>query len=80
MRNLMPIVDHALAALLTDLTNTGLIDQVVVVAWGEFGRTPRVNKDGGRDHWPEVGPALMCLGAAYRAAKSSGRPIDWAPR
>lgn len=71
MRNLMPIVDHALAALLTDLTRTGLIQNVVVVVWGEFGRTPRINKDGGRDHWPEVGPALM-FGAGIRGGQVVG--------
>ncbi len=87
MRNLMPIVDHALAALLTDLTRTGLIDDVVVVAWGEFGRTPRVNKDGGRDHWPEVGPALLfgggirggqVVGSTDRlGAKVASRPVSY---
>lgn len=71
MRNLMPIVDHALAALLSDLTESGLIEQVTVVVWGEFGRTPRINKDGGRDHWPEVGPALM-FGAGLRGGQVVG--------
>ena len=87
MRNLMPIVDHALAALQTDLTRSGLIDDVVVIVWGEFGRTPRINKDGGRDHWPEVGPALMfgsgirggqVIGATDRlGAKVVSRPVTY---
>ncbi|HKB37413.1 MAG TPA: DUF1501 domain-containing protein [Gemmataceae bacterium] len=62
MRQLMPIVDHALHALVTDLEQRGLLQNVSVVVWGEFGRTPKVNKDGGRDHWPAVGPALLAGG------------------
>jgi uncharacterized protein (DUF1501 family) len=62
MRNLVPIVDHALAALVEDLDDRGMLGDVAVVAWGEFGRTPRINKDGGRDHWPEAGPALLAGG------------------
>lgn len=59
MRTLMPMVDHALHALITDLDQRGMLESVVVVVWGEFGRTPRINKEGGRDHWPEVGPAML---------------------
>ena len=82
MRNLMPIVDHALAALVTDLEGRGLIDDVAVVVWGEFGRTPRVNANGGRDHWPEVGPALL-FGGGLRGGqvigatdRLGGRPVS----
>jgi uncharacterized protein (DUF1501 family) len=39
-----------------------MLGDVAVVAWGEFGRTPKVNGSGGRDHWPEVGPALLAGG------------------
>lgn len=62
MRQLVPIVDHALFALVTDLDERGMLNDVAIVVWGEFGRTPRVNKEGGRDHWPEVGPALLVGG------------------
>ena len=62
MRQLLPIVDHALHALVTDLDERGLLGDVVIVAWGEFGRTPKINKDAGRDHWPEVSPALLAGG------------------
>jgi hypothetical protein len=62
MRQLLPIVDHALHALVTDLDERGLLGDVVIVAWGEFGRTPKINKSAGRDHWPEVGPALLAGG------------------
>jgi uncharacterized protein (DUF1501 family) len=62
LRQLMPIVDHALHALVTDLEERGLLPNVSIVVWGEFGRTPRVNGNGGRDHWPAVGPALLAGG------------------
>lgn len=44
--------DQGMAALLTDLDRRGLLESTLVVALGEFGRTPKINKDGGRDHWP----------------------------
>jgi uncharacterized protein (DUF1501 family) len=62
MRQLLPIIDHALHALVTDLDERGMLGDVSIVVWGEFGRTPRVNKNGGRDHWPAVGPALLAGG------------------
>ncbi|MCA9062818.1 MAG: DUF1501 domain-containing protein [Planctomycetaceae bacterium] len=63
MRNLMPIVDFGLHALVTDLEERGLLDDVSIVVWGEFGRTPRIDpKTGGRHHWPRVGPALLAGG------------------
>lgn len=71
MRQLMPIVDFALHALITDLADRGMLDDVVIVVWGEFGRTPRVNKSGGRDHWPEVGPAML-VGGGIRGGQVIG--------
>jgi len=65
MRNLVPIVDHALVTLELDLRARGLLDEVLVVAWGEFGRTPKVNSKGGRDHWPRVSPAIMFGGGIH---------------
>lgn len=62
MQTLMPIVDHGLYALVTDLEQRGLLDDVTIVVWGEFGRTPKVNSNGGRDHWPRVGPCLLAGG------------------
>lgn len=63
LKFLMPIVDHGLHTLVTDLEERGMLDDVTIVAWGEFGRTPRINdKNGGRDHWPRVGPALLAGG------------------
>jgi hypothetical protein len=62
MRQLVPVVDHALHALVTDLDVRGMLDDVIIVVWGEFGRTPRINRDAGRDHWPDVGFALLAGG------------------
>ncbi len=63
MRHLLPIVDHGLHALVTDLEERGLLDDVSIVIWGEFGRTPRINpKTGGRDHWPAAGMAMLAGG------------------
>src|SRR5207244_3819063 len=63
MRQLLPVVAHALHALVTDLEEPGLLGHVAIVAWGEFGRTPRIDpRTGGRHHWPEVGPALLAGG------------------
>jgi len=63
MRHLLPIVDHGLVTLVNDLDERGMLDNISIVVWGEFGRTPRINdKNGGRDHWPRVGPALLAGG------------------
>ncbi|MFZ4731931.1 MAG: DUF1501 domain-containing protein [Pirellulales bacterium] len=55
-------LDQCLAALLDDLEARGMLDDVAVVVWGEFGRTPKINKDAGRDHWPQVSCALLAGG------------------
>jgi hypothetical protein len=59
---LLPALDRGLAALLSDLTERGLDRDVVVVVWGEFGRTPRVNSGAGRDHWPRVAGVFIAGG------------------
>ena len=58
----LPYFDQAISALVEDLHDRGLDKDVAVVAWGEFGRTPQINKDAGRDHWPQVGCALLAGG------------------
>jgi hypothetical protein len=58
----LPIFDRAVSALVEDLHERGLADDCTVIAWGEFGRTPKINKDAGRDHWPRVSCALMAGG------------------
>ena len=55
-------LDQAVSALVTDLDERGMLDDVTVVIWGEFGRTPRINKNAGRDHWPRVSCALLAGG------------------
>ena len=63
LKKLLPIVDFGLAALIEDLDERGMLDDVLIVVWGEFGRTPRIDaKTGGRHHWPQVGPALLIGG------------------
>ncbi|HBJ36002.1 MAG TPA: DUF1501 domain-containing protein, partial [Planctomycetaceae bacterium] len=57
-----PDFDQALSALVEDLDSRGMLDDTTVIAWGEFGRTPKINKDGGRDHWPNVSCALLAGG------------------
>lgn len=58
----LPSLDRAYAALLTDLRERGLLDSTLVVLMGEFGRTPKLNAIGGRDHWPRAGSVLMAGG------------------
>jgi hypothetical protein len=58
----IPKLDMALSALVEDLHARGLEKDVSVVVWGEFGRTPRINKSAGRDHWPRVSMAMLAGG------------------
>ncbi len=67
----LPIFERALAALISDLDERGMLDDVAVVAWGEFGRTPRINADAGRDHWPQVGGGLIA-GGGFRCGQVIG--------
>jgi Protein of unknown function (DUF1501) len=54
MRSQMPAFDQAFAALIRDLDRQGLLSRTIVMVSSEFGRTPKINKDAGRDHWPKV--------------------------
>jgi len=75
-RTLLPLYDSCLSALISDLHERGLDKDVCVVVWGEFGRTPRINQYGGRDHWPGAGSVLFSGGGLkmgqYVGATSSG--------
>ncbi len=62
LRQDLPMLDQGLTALISDLHERGLDKDVSVVVWGEFGRTPAINKDAGRDHWPRVSCALLAGG------------------
>lgn len=59
---LLPVLDQGLSALLDDLADRGLLDETLVVCMGEFGRTPRINKQAGRDHWGQCGAAVLAGG------------------
>ncbi len=58
----MPMLDRAVSALVDDLYDRGMDNDVSVVVWGEFGRTPKINGNAGRDHWPQVSCALLAGG------------------
>src|SRR6267154_554813 len=58
----LPLLDQGVSALVDDLHRRGMEKDVSVVVWGEFGRTPTINKDAGRDHWPRVSCALLAGG------------------
>jgi hypothetical protein len=60
--HLLPLADQSLSALIDDLDERGLLDTTLVVAMGEFGRTPKINNDGGRDHWPDCYTVLLAGG------------------
>ena len=57
-----PMLDQGVSALIEDLETRDMLNDVTVVVWGEFGRTPKINKNAGRDHWPRVSCALMAGG------------------
>lgn len=83
-----PPFDNAFAALLDDLRDRGLEKDVAVVVWGEFGRTPTISKQVGRDHWPRVASAVLAggnmqmgqvIGATDRlAGEAVSRPVTFA--
>jgi len=62
LRNQLPLFDTGVSALVEDIYARGLDEDCTVVVWGEFGRTPKINKDAGRDHWARVNFALMSGG------------------
>lgn len=64
--NTLPPFDQAFAALITDLDRRGLLDSTLVMASSEFGRTPRINADAGRDHWPKVFSVVLAGGGIKR--------------
>ncbi len=83
----LPTFDAGIATLIEDIHDRGLTDDVSVVVWGEFGRTPKINKDAGRDHWAPVQSALLSGGGMQvgqvigstdkTAAQAEVRPIDY---
>ena len=75
-----PPLDQGLSALLADLAERGMTDDVLVWCWGEFGRTPRINSSAGRDHWPQAMSVLMAGGglAAGRVIGASSPKGEYA--
>jgi len=69
--NLLPYMDRAVSGLLDDLAESGMLDSTLVVVSGEFGRTPKINADGGRDHWGPVMTSLFA-GAGVRGGNVIG--------
>jgi hypothetical protein len=70
-KGLMPIMDAAYATLLDDLCQRGLLDETLVVWMGEFGRSPRINAAGGRDHWGHVFSVALA-GGGVRGGQAIG--------
>jgi hypothetical protein len=64
-------LDQGVSALVEDLSYRGMLNDVTVIVWGEFGRTPRINKNAGRDHWPQVSCALLA-GGGMRTGQAIG--------
>lgn len=79
---LLPPVDNGLSSLLEDLAQRGLLEQTLVAVTGEFGRTPKINGGGGRDHWGRVYSTLLAGGGVKggrfygRSDKQGGVPAD----
>ncbi len=77
-----PSLDHAVSAFLDDLQSRGLSDKVLLVCCGEMGRTPKINKSGGRDHWSELAPLLLAGGGLNMgqvigtSSRDGGRPTS----
>ena len=76
-RQNLPPLDQGVSALVEDLHERGLDKDVTVIVWGEFGRTPKINAEAGRDHWPNVSCALLAGGGH---ANRPGHRLDRPPR
>jgi hypothetical protein len=69
---LLALLDRGLSALLDDLAGRGLLDETLVVVMGEFGRTPKINADAGRDHWGSCGSVVLAGGGLERGIVVGG--------
>ncbi|MES2571471.1 MAG: DUF1501 domain-containing protein [Verrucomicrobiota bacterium] len=84
MKNSLPNFDQAYAALITDLDRRGMLDKTLVMVSSEFGRTPKINKDAGRDHWPRVFSVAFAgggfkRGLVYGSSDPTGSEPDQNP-
>src|SRR4029077_15139228 len=75
----LPVLDRGIFALVSDLHQRGLDQDVAVVVWGEYGRTPRINRNAGRDHWPQAMFALVA-GGGFRMGQVIGATTARAER
>lgn len=62
LKSQLPLLDRGISALVEDIYSRGLDQDVLVVVWGEFGRSPKINKDAGRDHWAKVNSCILAGG------------------
>ena len=69
--DLVPPADQAFAALINDLSSRGLLEETLVIAMGEFGRTPKINGNAGRDHWPNC-YSIVLAGGGIRGGVTFG--------
>ena len=74
-RRLLPVFDRSVSALLTDLEQRGMLEETMVVFLTDFGRTPQVNKNGGRDHYPAV-YSMALAGGGIRGGQTYGSSDD----
>jgi len=77
LRDLLPRLDRAVAALFQDLADRGMLESTLVVVTGEFGRTPKINKDAGRDHWSKVFTVAVG-GGGLQGGRVIGKSDAWA--
>jgi len=87
IRYLGPLLDHALDTLVQDLEERGMLNDVMIVVWGEFGRSPRINPKAGREHWPRVAMGILAggglktgqvIGSTDRlAGEATSRPVHY---
>jgi hypothetical protein len=75
-RGALPLLDLGMSALIQDLDERGLLNDIAVVTWGEFGRTPKINSNAGRDHWPNVCSAMVA-GGGLRCGQVIGSTTRW---
>ena len=68
----LPALDRAFSSLIIDLKERGLLESTLVVLMGEFGRTPKLNSRGGRDHWPRAG-SVVVAGAGVNGGSVIGK-------
>ena len=82
LKSHLPLLDQIVSALVVDLEQRGLLDSTLVVVMGEMGRTPKVNRKSGRDHWPQCGFSLLFGGGTHRGMvlgktdQQAAYPID----